>query len=407
LRKEESKVAVQKIKDNFYFVGTRDWDRRLFDQLIPLPHGTSYNSYFIKASEKNVLIDTVHPSKKEEFLSNLKTLEVDRIDYIVVNHSEQDHSGLLPVILNKYPEAQILTNAKCKDLLIDHLPVQEDKITVVDGSTEISLGNKTLTFMMSPWVHWPDTMFTYVPEDKIIFTTDFMGSHLATSDLFVTNEGLVYEAAKRYFAEIMMPFRTHVQKYTKQLKNMDIEIIATSHGPLYDNPQFILDAYADWSSDEVKGEVIVPYVSMYNSTGMMVDYFTNKLIEKGIKVTPYNLAETDLGELAVSLVNATTIVFGASMVLAAPHPSAIYAASIINALRPKAKFVTTIGSFGWADKLGEKMNDQVKALMPAVKAESLTPVLIKGSPTEEAYRQLDVLADEICKKHEEAMMVAI
>ncbi|HSA07222.1 MAG TPA: FprA family A-type flavoprotein [Candidatus Gastranaerophilales bacterium] len=396
-------MAVREIKNNIFHVGSIDWDRRLFDQLIPLPHGTSYNSYLIKGSEKTALIDTVYPPKLEEFIAGLKKSNINRLDYIVINHSEQDHSGSLPAILEMYPEAQVLTNSKCKELLIDHLHIDEERISLVNDSTEISLGDKTLKFMISPWVHWPDTMFTYIPEDKIIFTCDFMGSHFATSDLYVKHEGVIYEAAKRYYAEIMMPFKQQVKKYTEQLKNMDIEIIAPSHGPLYDKPKFIIDAYSDWASDDIKGEVIIPYVSMYKSTDKMVKYLADKLMEKGVKVTPFNLTETDLGELAISLVDATTIVFGASMVLAAPHPAVIYAASIINALRPKAKFISSIGSYGWAVQLGEKMDEQIKALMPAVKAEKLSSVFVKGLPTDDTYIKLDNLAEEIFNKHKAAM----
>lgn len=391
-------MAVRKIKDDILSVGSIDWDRRLFDQLIPLPHGTSYNSYLVKASEKTVLIDTVYLPKLDELLTNLKTAQVENIDYIVANHAEPDHSGSLPVILEMYPDAKILTNAKCKDILQVHLKINDEKFITVDNSTEISLGNKTLRFMLSPWVHWPDTMFTHIPEDKIIFTCDFMGSHLATSDLYAEKEGAVYEAAKRYYAEIMMPFRPQVKKYTQQLKDMDIEIIAPSHGPLHNRPEFIIEAYTDWASDELKPEVIIPYVSMYQSTAKMVQYLSDRLMEKGIRVTPYNLPETDLGELAVGLVDAGAIVFGASMVLAIPHPAAVYAASIINALKPKAKYFSAIGSYGWADQLGEKMGEQVKSFMPLLKAETLTTVFAKGLPGEEAFNKLDLLADEIYSK---------
>ena len=396
-------MAVREIRENIFSIGSIDWDRRLFDQLIPLPHGTSYNSYLIKGSEKTVLIDTVYPPKQEELVSNLKQLEVEKLDYIVINHSEQDHSGSLPAILEMYPEAQVLTNSKCRDLILGHLEVDEKRITTVDATTEVSLGDRNLTFIIAPWVHWPDTMFTYIPENKILFTGDFMGAHLATSDLFAKNDGLLYESAKRYYAEIMMPFRMHVKKYVEQVKNIEVDIIAPSHGPMHDNPEFIINAYADWASDEVKGEVIIPYVSMYKSTGIMVHYLADKLMEKGVKVTPFNLTETDLGELAVSLVDATTIVFGASMVLAGPHPAAVYAATIINALRPKAKFVSTIGSFGWAVQQGEKMDEQIMALMPTVKAEKLSPVLIKGRPSEAAFSKLDSLAQEIFNKHKDVM----
>lgn len=396
-------MAVLKVKDNIFAVSTIDWDRRLFDQLIPLPHGTSYNAFVIKASEKTVLVDTSYPPRTEEFLSNLDELNVEKIDYIVINHCEQDHSGALPKVLEKYPNAQVLASAKCKELLMSHLWIPEDKITAVDNTTQIPLGDKTLTFMISPWVHWPDTMFTYVPEDKILFTTDFTGSHLATSELFVKDECLVYESAKRYYAEIMMPFRAQVKKYTEQLANMvkdgKLEIIAPSHGPLYDKPEFILDAYMDWSADEPKKEVIIPYVSMYNSTGKMVDYLTNKLMEKGIKVTPFNLTQTDLGELAVSLVDASTMIVGMPMVLMGPHPAAIYATTLVNALRPRLKYVSVIGSYGWAVQQGEKMDEQIKALIPNLKAECLTTVFTKGLPTEETFKKLDVLVEEIVAKH--------
>jgi len=188
-----------------------------------------------------------------------------------------------------------------------------------------------------------------------------------------------------------------------KISTLDIEIIAPSHGPLYQNPQFILDAHKEWVSDEIKNEVVIPYVSMYENTEKMVRYLTDVLILKGIKVVPFNLPETDLGELAMALVDATTIVVGASMVLSGPHPSAAYAAYIVNALRPNVKFVSAVGSYGWAGALGEKMGEQIKALMPNIQAEVIQPVLVKGLPREETYKRLDILAEEIYNKHQLVM----
>ena len=197
-------MAVRKLKENIHSVGAIDWDRRLFDALIPLPNGTSYNSYLIQGSEKTALVDTVDPSKEYELLSNLKELGVEQIDYVISHHAEQDHSGSIPKILELHPNAKVMTNPKCRNILIDHISIQDDKfITVEDGET-LSLGNKTLEFIYAPWVHWPETMFTYLREDKILFTCDFLGSHLATSDVFVGNESRTYDMAKRYYAEIMM-----------------------------------------------------------------------------------------------------------------------------------------------------------------------------------------------------------
>ena len=387
----------RELKSNIYAVGAIDWDRRLFDELVPLPDGTSYNSYLIKGSKKTALIDTVDPTMTDVLVRNLEELEAGDIDYVIADHAEQDHSGSLPQVLDLYPGAKVVCTPKCKDLLMDLLLIPEDKfITVADGET-LSLGDKTLEFIHAPWVHWPETMLTYLREDKILFTCDFLGSHLATSDLFVTDEATVYEAAKRYYAEIMMPFRITIRKNMEKIKDLEIEIIAPSHGPAYDKPDFILNAYRDWASDEVKSEVVIPYISMHGSTKKMVDYFAEALIERGITVKQFNLSETDIGKLAMALVDAATVVIGSPTVLVGPHPKVIYAACLANALRPKLKFVSIIGSYGW----GSRMVEQLAGMMPNLKVEILDPVVIKGVPKEEDFEALDRLADEIVNKHRE------
>ncbi len=383
---------MREIKKDIYYVGAVDWDRRLFDELIPLPDGTSYNAYLIKGSEKTALIDTVDPPMEDVLIDNLKDV---KIDYIIAHHAEQDHSGALPRILEKYPDAKIVTNPKCKTILMDLLHIPDDKfITVNDGET-LSLGDKTLEFIYAPWVHWPETMLTYLKEDKILFTCDFLGSHLATSDLFVTDESRVYEAAKRYYAEIMMPFRKTIQKNLEKIKDLEIDIITPSHGPLYDNPEFILNAYRDWSSEEVKNEVVIPYISMHGSTKEMIDYFVDALIERGITVKPFNLTKTDIGELAMALVDTATIVVGSPTVLVGPHPNVVYAVYLVNVLRPKVKFASIIGSYGW----GGRMVEQIAGLLTNVKVEILDPVIVKGLPKKEDFKALDRLADQILGKH--------
>ncbi len=391
----------RELKANIYAVGAIDWDRRLFDELIPLPDGTSYNAYLIKGSEKTALIDTVDPTMTDVLIKNLEDLGIKDIDYAIANHAEQDHSGSLPQVLDLYPGAKVVCTPKCKDLLMDLLLIPEDKfITVADRET-LSLGDKTLEFIHAPWVHWPETMQTYLREDKILFTCDFLGSHLATSDLFVTDEATVYEAAKRYYAEIMMPFRTTIRKNLARIKDLAIEIIAPSHGPVYGKPDFILAAYRDWASDDVKNEVIIPYISMHGSTKRMVDYFTVALIERGITVKQFNLSEPDIGKLAMALVDAATVVIGSPTVLVGPHPKVVYAAYLANALRPKLRFASIIGSYGW----GSRMVEQLTRLMPNLKVEILEPVVVKGVPREDDFVALDRLADEIVNKHREHNIV--
>jgi len=392
---------VKIIKPSVFSVGAIDWDARLFDRLIPLPDGTSYNAYLIKGSEKTALIDTVDPAKTCVLLSNLDELGIDRIDYVISQHGEQDHSGSLPDVLAKYPTAQVVTNPKCKGLLMDLLGIDDDRFITVEDGQELSLGDKTLRFVYLPWVHWPETMGTYLKEDKILFSCDFFGSHLATSSLFVNDEAVVYESAKRYFAEIMMPFRRQVNANLAKLESIEIEIIAPSHGPAYNRPKFIIDAYKDWASDAVKNEVVLPYVSMHGSTAAMVEYFVDALIKRDIAVRQFELSTVDIGKLAMSLVDAATIVIGSPAVLIGPHPCAAYAAFLANALRPKMKFASIIGSYGW----GSKMVEQLTGMMTNLKVDILEPVVIKGFPKEDAFASLDRLADDILAKHKEIGIV--
>jgi flavorubredoxin len=388
---------MRQLKPNVYAVGAIDWDARLFDRLIPLPDGTSYNSYVVQGNEKIALLDTVDPAMTDVLLDNLVRLGINKIDYVVAHHAEQDHSGSLPDVLLIYPDAKVVTNPKCKGMLIDLLDIEEDKfITVEDGQT-LSLGDKTLQFIYTPWVHWPETMSTYLVEDRILFSCDFFGAHLATSSLFVDDNAKVLEDAKRYYAEIMMPFRRQINNNLAKLRDLDIEIIAPSHGPVHDKPKFIIDAYKDWISDAVKNEVVIAYISMHGSTGKMVSYFVEALIERGITVKQFELSTVDIGKLAMALVDAATVVIGSPTVLTGPHPCAAYAAFLANALRPKTKFASIVGSYGW----GGKMVEQLTGMLTNLKVEILEPVLTKGEPKESDFAAIDKLADEILAKHKE------
>ncbi|MBN1806774.1 MAG: FprA family A-type flavoprotein [Sedimentisphaerales bacterium] len=388
---------MRQIKPNIYAVGAIDWDARLFDRLIPLPDGTSYNAYIVRGKEKTALTDTADPAKTELLLNNILKLGINKIDYVISHHAEQDHSGSLPDVLLMYPEAKVVTNPKCKGMLIDLLDIEDDKfITVEDGET-LSLGDKTLEFIYLPWVHWPETMGTYLKEDKILFSCDFFGSHMASSSLFVDDEAVIYESAKRYFAEIMMPFRKQINKNLARLEDYEIKIIAPSHGPVYDKPGFIIDAYKDWISDTVKNEVVIAYVSMHGSTAKMVSHFVEALMERGIQVKQFELSTVDIGKLAMALVDAATVVIGSPTVLAGAHPSAAYAAFLANALRPKTKFASIIGSYGW----GGKMVEQLAGMLTNIKVQILEPVIAKGEPKENDFVALEKLADGILARHKE------
>ncbi len=384
---------LRKIKENVFSLNTIDWNRRLFDSLIPLPDGTSYNAYLVCGSEKTVLLDTTDTSMADELFEKLEN--VDNIDFIVSHHTEQDHSGAIPHVLKKYPNAKVISSPKAKEMITEHLSVPEDKIITVEDGEELSLGDKTLKFIHYPWVHWPETMLTYLKEDKILFPCDLFGSHLATTDMYVADECEVYEAAKRYYAEIMMPFKKFIKKNFYKIDELDIDIIAPSHGPMYDKPEFIINAYKDWISDNVKNTVVIPYISMHGSVEKMVQQLVTSLEAKGIKVYKFDLTVTDIGKLAITLVDAATIVVGTPTVLGEPHPLVTYAVSIANLLKPKTKFASVMASYAWGGKAIEKTVDKI----PNIKVELIDPILIKGYPKKDDLDSIDKLANEIYKKH--------
>ena len=384
------------IKDRIHWLGAVDWDRRLFDSLIPLPDGTTYNAYLVEGSTRTALLDTVDPPMVETLMAQLD--DVPKVDYIVSHHAEQDHSGSIGRVLERYPEAKVVVTPRAKGMLMDHLGIPGDAfITVADGET-ISLGDKTLKFLHTPWVHWPETMVTYLEEDRILFSCDFYGSHIAGSDLFVTDRGRAFEAAKRYFAEIMMPFRNIIEKNIEKLKAFDIQMIAPSHGQIHDQPAWIMDAYQDWVQGPPHNTVVLPYVSMHASTQRMVEHLTSALVSRGVRVELFNLVVTDIGKLAMALVDAATIVVGTPTVLAGPHPLAAYAAFLANALRPRVKYLSIVGSYGW----GGKTVETLAGMIPNLKVEVLPPVLSQGFPSANVFKALDDLAEAIAGKHRES-----
>ncbi len=388
-------MEPRELREGVYAVGAVDWDRRIFDALISLPEGTSYNSYLVSGSEKTALLDTVDPTMTAVLLDKLRG--VDRIDYVVIQHVEQDHSGSLPVVLSRYPEAQVLCSARAVDLLATHVQVSGDVVRAVEDGEELSLGGKTLRFVYTPWAHWPETMSTFLVEDQVLFSCDLFGSHLATSDLFGAEEE-VYPAAKRYFAEIMMPFRPMLKKNLDKVEPLGAQLIGPSHGPAYGRPQFIIDAYRDWVEAPPHNLVLIPFVTMHGSTAVMVDRLTGALIDRGVKVERMNLQGADLGKLATVLVDAATVVAATPTVMTHPHPLMVSALYLANELKPKVRFLSAMVTYGWATSAVE----HIVGLTTGLKAEVIEPVIVKGCPTAEDLLKVDALAEAIAVKHREA-----
>jgi flavorubredoxin len=391
-------MDYRKISKNVFSVGAVDPKRKLFDELIPLPDGTTYNCYLIKGSMSTALLDTVDPTMIDVLMNNLDSLDVKKIDFIVSHHSEQDHSGVIYDIAKKFPEAVIIVNKKGKEMLINLLHIPEKRFRIVEDGQVLSLGDKTLQFIMTPWVHWPETMSTYLKEDRILFSCDFFGSHYSFDRLMITENDIekVIPAAKRYYGEIMLPFASNIRTNMNKLQDYEMDMIAPSHGPVHDDPSFIINAYREWSSGKPGNTVVLPYISMHGSTKNMVDYFKNSLENRGVKVFDFNLTDGDIGELAAALIDAATIVIGTPTVLTGPHPLAVYAAYLVKALRPGVRFMSVIGSYGWS---GKKTLELLSDILSPLKAELIEPVVIKGLPTDMDLGALDSLADKIKEAH--------
>ncbi len=389
------------IGDNLFEVGAIHPDRTLFDCLMPTPHGTTYNAYLIVGKDKTALIDTVDPEKTSILMSNLADAGVTHLDYIVSLHTEQDHSGSIDAVLKKYPEAIVVANAKVKEMAITHLHLAEDKIKLIAEGDKLELGGKTLQFTMIPFAHWPDNYMAHLLEDNILFSSDLFGSHFSSPNkAFSTSSSDQVRAAKHYYAEIMMPYRTHVQKYVAKTRNLAPRMIAPSHGPIWSDPEVILSGYERWAGDTVKRLVTIPYISMHDSTRVMVDRLAVKLSEQGLSVVCRNLGEdtdsmaVETGHFITDLVDAAAVVFASSTVLGGPHPAVAYAALVANAMRPKAKYIGLIGSYGW----GTQITNIIGVLTANLKAERLDPVLVKGLPRDEDLALLDTLAKNLAEK---------
>ena len=377
-----------------YYVGAIDRSTPRFDKLMPLPDGTSYNSYLLKGSEKVALIDSVEPSFKDELFNNIYQV-TNRIDYIVSNHAEQDHSGAFFDLLQRFPEAVIVTNAKCKKFLVAEHNLGDDKFLIIKDKEELSLGDKTLQFFLTPWVHWPETMITLYKEEGLLFTCDLFGAHLAFDDLFDEDFSKVAHAAKRYYAEIMMPFSKMVAKHIKLVRSLNPRIIAPSHGPLHRDVDAVLSLHERWTSNRCEKRVVIGYVSMHGSTKRMADHLIWKLKEQGVETDIFDLSETEIGTLTMKLVNTSVFVLCSPAYLGGLHPIAANALFLLNGFKPNIKLAGFMSSHGWEEQCGF---EDFKTFLNKLSVEFLNPIFISGYPQEKEFLLIDTLVEEIKSK---------
>lgn len=382
-----------KITEGVYWVGAKDPTRKSFDALVPLPLGTSYNAYLIQGTAKTALLDTVDPTKLDVLLGHLKN--VKKIDYIISHHAEQDHSGSILKILEKYPQAKVVTSPKGKEFLANLIHLEGERVVTVADHEKLDLGGKTLEFIYIPWSHWPETIASFLHEDRVLFPCDLFGLHWAKESLTEKDPSVIEASAKRYYAEIMMPYAAVIKRHLPVMAGLNPRFIAPSHGPLIDKPEFILDLYDRWINNPPANLVIIPYVTMHGSTAIMVDYVKRGLEKEGIEVKLYNAETFDVGEYAMDLVDAATVIFATPTVVGGMHPLVAAAAYTTNILKPKAKWIGLIGSYGWGGQSITQLHDILRETAP----EFIEPVLCKGLPRPEDYRRLDILIDTVAGKH--------
>jgi flavorubredoxin len=385
---------VREISDGVHWVGARDWDRRVFDALIPLPQGTTYNAYVVQGKEKTALVDTVNPGFEEELEAKIRQVtDPANLDYLIMNHAEPDHAGAIPHVMKLSKSVSLVTTKKGAKMAQLYYGVPEERIIVVGDGDTLDLGGKTLRFVDAPWQHWPETMFTYLVESKVLFPCDFLGFHTAYGFYDDEVEEFV-PFAQRYFGEIMMPFRKMGQKALDKIAELDVDLIAPSHGPMHRNPQRILDLYRKWTAGETREKVIVTYVSMWRSTESMIKAMVEALMSEGLEVSLHNLVYADLGDVARDLVDSRAIVLGTPSVLGGMHPQAIYAAHLVKALRPPLQFGAVLSSYGW----GGGAVKQAAEILEPTKIEVVGAVEVNGPPTDETYDQIAELAKQMAAK---------
>jgi flavorubredoxin len=383
-----------KLSEGVYWVGARDWNRRLFDALITLPKGTSYNAYLVIGENGKALIDTVNPGFEKELEEKIHILaNPEEIDYVVMNHAEPDHAGAIPHMMKIAQKAELVTTSIGAKMAQIYYRVPQERIKVVSENETLSLGGKTLRFIEAPMLHWPETMFTYLEEDGVLFPCDFFGSHLAGGAYSDEIEDLIVHA-QRYWGEIMMPFRAMAQKAMEKLVSLEIKAIAPSHGPIHRKPELILNAYKRWAAGETRPKATIAYVSMWNSTEIMVKQMAETLTTEGIELAFHNLAITDVGDLAKDLVDSRAIVLGAPTVLGGAHPLAVYAAYLFKALRPPTKFAVLLSSYGW----GGGAIKQIKEILGQFKIEVVDALEINGPPAENNMKHIAEIGKALAKK---------
>lgn len=389
-----------KIADNVYYVGVSNPTLRVFDIIMCTEYGTTYNSYLVKGADKTALIDGAHKGFEANFQENVEAItDFANIDYMVVNHTEPDHSGAIRLVIEKNPDIVVYGTAACLKNLDNIVRLPFNRVAVKDGDT-LELGGKTLTFCVSPNIHWPDTMMTYLVEDKILFSCDFLGAHFAEPTMYVHKaykKELYEKEFKVYYGAIMGPFAKFVIRALDRIKDLDIALVCPSHGPMImgGDIQVAMDTYRKWATPEEKTDktVAIYYVSAYGYTRQMCQYLAEKLEAKGLVVSAFDVIKTDAADIAAHLED-DCLVFGSPTLNRAALKPVLDVISSIDAVGAAGRPYATLGCFGWSGEACAQLNDRCNSIKMKQVGES---VRSQFTPTDEVWAALDTLADQIAE----------
>ena len=396
-------MSSVKIKENVFWVGSVDPDLVVFDIVIPTDHGTTYNSYLVKGKEKIALIDTVKEPFCEDFIKTLGSIvDPKEIDYVVINHTEPDHSGALPHFVDFVPGVTPVFSKTAKSFVGNILHKEFSPIVVGDGD-KIDLGGKTLSFIHAPFLHWPDTMFTYVEEDKILFPCDAFGAHYCSEQRF--NDELdspddAYKAFEFYYKCILRPFKDHIVKALEKIKDFDIDIIAPSHGPiLRKNARSYIEDYTKWACKvkdaSVKKKIVVIYVSSYGNTAKMAKAIARGIIIPGVESSIYNITETPMDTIVDEVEMADGIILG-TPTLNAKTPEPIFdLISKLVTLNVRGKAASVFGCYGWSGEAIQMTEEILKSLKFKIIVDSYK---LKMVPKPEELKECEEFGRQYAKK---------
>lgn len=363
-----------KLKDDIFWVGFVDWNVRDFHG-YKTGKGSTYNAYLM-LDKKNALIDTVKGPFADQLLDNIQQhTELERIDYIVINHAEPDHSGSIPLIMQACPNATLVCDEKCRKALASHYDTDAWRFQIVKTGDEISLGSRSLRFIETPMVHWPESMFTYVPEEKLLFSMDAFGQHFASATRFDDTEDLfeIMREAKTYYANIVMLYGRSIRATLKAASGLDIETIAPSHGVIWrKHLKEILEAYDNWTQHRPSKKVLVVFDSMWKSTEMMANAIVKGALQEEVDVRLFNVNATHITELATEALDAAGIAVGSPTLNMTLMPQMAALLTYWKGLKPLHKVGFAFGSYGWSKNGGAA---EVESYLRDMKFELTRPAL--------------------------------